>query len=309
MIGHPRGEDQRTGIPRSLPGLWPAMYWYDYREIYGRELDGAGKAGLPGSLKVAPGFKSPQLGNRRDVLVWLPPGHEKLGPLPVLYMQDGQNLFDPATSFAGHWAVAETMATLARQGLPAIAVGIPNAGTRRVLEYSPFVDSRYGGGLGEFYLQFLADTLKPQVDASFRTRPEPAATGLVGSSLGGVIALYGIARRPDVFGLCAALSPSCWFARQALNRHLTHLRRAEGRFYLDVGLAERGRARRRDARQNAGSKRYSNAVERVAKKLSKKGLAAGSDLLFVVDPRGEHNEYYWRRRLPLALKFLLAGTS
>ena len=280
------------------------MTWYDYRDVYGPQA-----ASLPGSLKVAPGLASPQLGNRRDVLVWLPPGYSGAQRLPVLYMQDGQNLFDPATSFAGHWAVAETMANLAARGLPAIAVGIPNAGTRRILEYSPFVDRRYGGGLGELYLQFLVDTVKPRVDAAFATRAEPAATGLVGASLGGIIALYGIARRPDVFGLCAALSPSCWFARQALNRHLTHLRQAEGRFYLDVGLAERGRPRRRGARQSSGSQRYSRAVERVAKKLAKKGAQAGRDLLYVVDPRGEHNEHHWRRRLPLALRFLLAGIS
>lgn len=284
------------------------MRWHDYRELYGPRAPS-----LPGQLKVAVGLPSPQLGNRRNVLVWLPPDYDGSRRLPVLYMQDGQNLFDPATSFAGHWAVAETMAALAAKGLPAIAVGIPNAGRRRILEYSPFIDRRFGGGLGDHYLHFLVDTVKPQVDAAFATRSEAAATGLVGSSLGGVLALYGAARRPDIFGLCAALSPSCWFARQALNRHLTELRRAEGRFYLDVGLAERGRPRRRGAPQSAGSKRYSNAVERVAKKLAKKMPAnregASKDLLFVVDPRGEHNEYHWRKRLPIALRFLLGAIS
>ena len=281
------------------------MKWYDYREVYGRP-PAAGRATLPGKLKVAPGVASPQLGNRRDVMVWLPPGYDASRPLPVLYMQDGQNLFDPATSFSGHWAVAETMAYLAERGMPAIAVGIPNAGKRRILEYSPFVDTRYGGGLGDHYLRFLADTVKPLVDDRFATRPEPAATGLVGASLGGILALYGVARRPDVFGLCAALSPSCWFARQALNRHLTDLRKAEGRFYLDVGLLEGSRRRPASGVQSAGAKRFTGAVDRVAKKLSKKGVAAGRDLLYLVDPRGEHNEFHWRRRLPLALRFLLA---
>jgi predicted alpha/beta superfamily hydrolase len=285
------------------------MKWYDYRQVYGGAASGKtppGAAGLPGTLKVAPGVASPQLGNRRDVMVWLPPGYDGSRRLPVLYMQDGQNLFDPSTSFAGHWGVAETMAQLAELGMPAIAVGIPNAGRRRILEYSPFVDRYYGGGLGDHYLRFLADTVKPLVDASFATRAEPEATGLVGASLGGILALYGVARRPDVFGLCAALSPSCWFARQALNRHLTGVKRAEGRFYLDVGLLEGRRRRPPAGGKPLGATRFTGAVDRVAKKLSKKGVAAGRDLLYLVDPRGEHNEYHWRRRLPLALRFLLA---
>lgn len=288
------------------------MKWHDYRDVYGRGA--ASPAALPGTLKVLPGLLSPQLRNRRDVLVWLPPGYDGSRRLPVLYMQDGQNLFDPATSFGPHWAVADTMALLASLGLPAIAVGIPNAGQRRILEYSPFVDRYYGGGLGQLYLRFLTDTVKPLIDDTFATRREPGATGLVGASLGGIVALYGIAQRPDVFGLCAALSPSCWFARQALNRHLTGLRRAEGRFYLDVGLGE-GRNRRywRPGSTPAKGTRFTNAVDRVAKKLEKKmtvkGEAPRRDLLYVVDPRGEHNESHWRRRLPIALRFLLGGIS
>lgn len=291
------------------------MKWHDYHELYRRPE----AAALPGSLKVLPGVPSPQLGNRRDLLAWLPPGYDGSRPLPVLYFQDGQNLFDPGTSFNGHWAVAETMAALAAAGRPAIAVGVPNAGRRRILEYSPFVDRWYGGGLGDHYLRFLADTVKPLIDRSFATRPEPESTGLVGASLGGIVALYGLAARPDVFGLCAALSPSCWFARQAMNRHLTQVKKAHGRYYLDVGLAEGGRRRspprpsgrpaNQSAGQSAGQKRFSNAVDRVAKKLSKKGATAGHDLLYVVDPRGEHSERHWRRRLPIALRFLLRDHS
>jgi predicted alpha/beta superfamily hydrolase len=209
------------------------------------------------------------------------------------------------------------MALLAARGRPAIAVGIPNAGKSRILEYSPFVDPYYGGGLGGHYLDFIARTVKPLIDSSFATRPEPEATGLVGSSLGGILAVYGLAERPDVFGLCAALSPSCWFARQALNRHLTGITRAEGRFYLDVGMGEgRRRSWRPPARTTAATTRgtrFTKAVDRVASKLSKKlpkkTGAAGRDLLYVVDPVGEHNERHWRRRLPIALSFLLADIS
>jgi predicted alpha/beta superfamily hydrolase len=277
------------------------MRSYDYAQVYGRATPG-----LPGTLKVLPDVYSPQLRNRRDLLVWLPPGYRPGSRYPVLYVQDGQNLFDPATSFAWHWRFAETMAFLASRGRPAIVVGVPNKGAWRIAEYSPFVDRRFGGGLGDHYVHFLSDTVKPTIDGLFATRPEPAATGLVGASLGGILALYGFARRPDVFGLCAALSPSCWFAGQALNRHLTSVRKAAGRVYLDVGLRERGGRRR--VQQSGGSKRYSNAVDRVYRKLLRKGLREDSDLLYVIDPEGEHNEWHWRRRLPLAMSFLLAGT-
>src|SRR5690349_20171492 len=104
------------------------MRWHDYDDFYGRS-----SSKIPGTLKVAAGVVSPQLRNRRDLTVWLPPGYDGSRRLPVLYFQDGQNLFDPASSFANHWAVAETMAFLAARGRPAIAVGIPNAGQRRIL--------------------------------------------------------------------------------------------------------------------------------------------------------------------------------
>lgn len=282
--------------------------WYDYRTHFGH----APKA--PGKLLVFPGFYSPQLRNHRHLLAWLPPGYTASRRYPVFYVQDGQNLFDPATSFGQHWGLAESMAFLAERGRPAIVIGVPNLGRRRIAEYSPFVDRSFGGGLGDEYLRFLADTVKPCVDQSFSTRPEPAATGLAGSSLGGSLAIYGVIRRADVFGLCAALSPSCWFARGALNRHLNDYRRLGGdasKIYMDVGLCERGRMRRRPSTgkkgHTKGSVRYTSAVDRVYNKLRRKGLADGQNLLYVIDPTGEHNEFHWRRRWPLAAAFLLKG--
>ena len=115
---------------------------------------------------------------------------------PVVYMHDGQNLFDPTTSYAGHWELAATLAYHALEGLEAIVVGIPNMGRRRRYEYSPFHDPLHGGGGGDRYLRFLCETLKPRIDAAFPTLRDPPSTAVAGSSLGGLISLYALFRRP-----------------------------------------------------------------------------------------------------------------
>ena len=145
-----------------------------------------------GALKILKSFASPQLGNQRDILVYLPPsyGESAQRRYPVIYMQDGQNLFDARTSFAGEWDVDRTLDATSDQGIEAIVVGIPNMGADRAREYSPFDHPKHGAGNGDAYLSFITDTLKPVIDADFLTQPERDATGIVGSSLGGLIALY-----------------------------------------------------------------------------------------------------------------------
>src|SRR6266545_3726756 len=130
------------------------------------------------ALRVARGVTSRELRTTRDLVVALPPSYASGGRrYPVLYMQDGQNLFDPATSHAGDWGLPAALDALADQGLEAIVVGIPNAGRRRSYEYSPFRDTIHGGGGGgDRYLAFLVQAVKPLVDRSFRTLPERAHT-------------------------------------------------------------------------------------------------------------------------------------
>jgi predicted alpha/beta superfamily hydrolase len=115
----------------------------------------------------------------------------------VIYMHDGQNLFDDAIAFAGAWHVEEAIGRPAGSGLEAIVVGIPNMGRQRLEEYSPFVDPENGGGSGDAYLEFIVRTLKPMIDADFDTRPGPLRTGIAGSSMGGLISLYGFFRHPE----------------------------------------------------------------------------------------------------------------
>lgn len=238
--------------------------------------------------------RSPQRRSRRDIDVYLPPSYRRgRGRYPVVYMHDGQNLSDPATAFAGTWELPAALASLADRGLEAIVVGIPNLRRERFLEYSPFVDRRHGGGEGETYLEFIASTVKPLVDRRFRTRPDRASTGLFGSSMGGLISLYGFFNRPDVFGFAGAMSPSLWYGARAIVPFVEQAAAPKGRLYLDIGTDE-GAATLRDARE-------------MARLLRRKRLGSGRfSLRYLEDRGGRHNEASWRRRLEGALEFLLA---
>lgn len=248
----------------------------------------------PGSLEVIPDVYSPQLGNRRDILVYLPSSYSRTDrPYPVLYMHDGQNLFDPTTSFAGEWGMDAAMARAPRKGRRAIVVGIPNMGVDRIREYSPFVDPTNGGGMGDAYLDFLLQTVKPMIDAQYRTLPGVASTGIAGSSLGGFISLYAFFRSPQSWGYCGVLSPALWFAGGAIFRYVREAPYVPGRIYLDVGTRE-------------GEGTLHNARE-MRDLLVAKGYERGKDLHWVEDEGGMHNEAAWGRRMRTALPFLLGG--
>ena len=284
--------------------------WTEYHEARNKP-----RFPWPGRLWVHEGFESPQLDNQRDLLVWTPPqAQEESGPFPVLFLHDGQNLFDAETSFAGDWNAAEALGDLAEQGYPVIAIGVPNLAKERIAEYSPFRDERWGGGRGEAYLDFLADTVRPFVGQSFPITEDPAQTGLLGSSLGGLISLYGIFHRPDAFGLCGALSPSIHFAHRAMLDHLRRRSRSETapngrRIYLDVGTRERLPPDTPNQLFHHGSWKYRRDVSRTAALLRRRGFRAGQHLLYVEEEDGRHHEEAWRRRFPEALAFLFKPES
>ncbi len=240
---------------------------------------------------------SPGLRNYRDVVAALPLSYQTdpERSYPVVYMQDGQNLFDPATSYAGDWRLSQTLAELSREGTEAIVVGIANGGKHRLDEYSPFQHPGRGGGAGDRYLAFVAETLKPLVDRSFRTRPERQQTFIAGSSMGGLISLYALYRYADVFGGAAVLSPSLWFAHRAIFDYVErHGDLAVGRLYLDIGLNEPASA--------------VADVRRLRDLMIRNGQAPGADLDYVEDEGGVHNEETWGARVSRALPFLL-GTD
>jgi len=242
-----------------------------------------------GTLKIFRGVWSPQLSNRREVVVYLPPSYAlSQKRYPVLYMQDGQNLFDRATGFMGQeWEVDETMERLSAEGLEAIIVGIWHAGEQRLDEYSPFHDPDHNmGGSGEAYLRFLIETLKPIIDQDFRTLSDRAHTGLLGSSMGGLISLYGYFRYPQIFGFAGAMSPAFWFGNGAIYRYIQSVSYLPGKLYLDHGSKE-------------------PSAWRMYAQLLEKGYRADRDIRYVKEENATHTESAWARRLPDALRFLV----
>lgn len=262
---------------------------------------------VSGDLRVAQGVLSPRLHNRRDIFVYLPPSYNQTnGRYPVLYMHDGQNLFDNALSFAGEWHVDETMERLSReQQLEAIVVGIPNMGEQRLNEYSPFHHPGQGGGQGETYLEFIVHTLKPIIDRDFRTLPEAVHTGIMGSSMGGLISLYAFFRHPATFGFAGVMSPSLWFAGYKALEYVETAVFNPGRIYLDAGTREYGDVTHESSRPRTQSRKYYASVRRLKRILVAKGYRPQRDLLHVEEKWASHNESAWERRLPLAIEFFL----
>jgi predicted alpha/beta superfamily hydrolase len=239
---------------------------------------------IQGTVLVLPQVRSTQLDNYRDILIYLPPSYFMSEQrYPVIYMQDGQNLFDVATSFVGvEWGVDDTLQALSAEGLEAIVVGVPNSGERRLNEYTPPTNPWWPGS-GDQYVAFLIDTLKPLIDRDFRTSAVRSHTGIVGSSLGALISLYAFFARSDVFGFVGAMSPSLWVGGGLILDQVRESPKVSGRIYLDHGTHE-------------------PSAHRLADLLRHKGYA---DLKYVVDEGGRHTEADWARRLPAALRFLL----
>jgi predicted alpha/beta superfamily hydrolase len=245
-------------------------------------------------------FHSEILPDDRVVSVYLPPqyleqGDQKERRFPVLYLQDGQNLFDGRTSYiAGKTWDANTTAdrlTEAGEIEPVILVGIANTGLRRMAEYTPTRDFKMGGGEGRSYARLLIEELKPLIDSSYRTMPEAKNTGLGGSSLGGLISLYVGFAHPEVFGKLAVMSPSLWWDhRSILNAIEQQATKPDLRIWLDMGTAE-----------GAKHLRDTDMLDRL---LLKRGWRSGVDLAYARVPGAVHDERAWSDRFGDVLRFL-----
>jgi len=244
-------------------------------------------------------FAMPQLGRARRIWIYVPPDYETSEKrYPVFYFHDGQNVFDAATSFAGEWGVDETLDRLHADGDGgAIVVAIDHGGATRLDEYSPWVNPEYGGGEGEAYLAFIMKTLKPYVDAHYRTLPDRLSTGIAGSSMGGLISLYAVLRHPDVFGRAGVFSPALWFAPEVFD-----LARAAGpprpgtRLYFVSGAREVG--------PGDTTATYVHDQIRMIEVLALVGFVPGREVLSVIREEGEHAEWFWRREYPKAYLWL-----
>lgn len=251
---------------------------------------------------LRPDFKMPQLGRTRRIWLYLPPDYTTTKKsYPVLYMHDGQNVFDAATGFAGEWGVDETLDSLHAHGdRGVIVVAIDNGEKYRLNEYSPWVNARYGGGQGDAYVDFLVKSLKPYIDRHYRTRPDRSNTGVAGSSMGGLISLYAALKYPAVFGRVGVFSPALWFAPDLFAfARKARLLTPHPRLYFVSG------ARESQVNEEAGV--YMRLQRAMVDTLAASGLQVGPELASLVQPDGVHAEWFWRREFPAAYKWLFTA--
>jgi predicted alpha/beta superfamily hydrolase len=252
---------------------------------------------LKSRLRLHPQFTSRLMDEKRDFMVYLPPLYEAEPDrrYPTLYLQDGQNLFDPDTSFipGKYWRVGESADELIMAGMiePLMIVGIYNSGRYRINEYTHVEDKRLGGGRADAYGQMLVEELKPFVDHHYRTLPGIENCGLGGSSLGGLVSMYLALRYSWAFGKLAAMSPSVWWRNRAILKTVAQIKgKPELRIWLDIGTKESQRALP-DARA-------------LKTALVKKGWKLGEDLCYSEVEGGHHDEVAWSQRVAPMLQFL-----
>jgi predicted alpha/beta superfamily hydrolase len=244
---------------------------------------------LPNVQVLAERLPMPGLQRERSIRLYLPPSYAKQPDrrYPVIYMHDAQNLFDDATSFVGEWGVDESLNELARtRGFEAIVVGIDHGGDKRTTELNPWPNERFGQGEGDAYLDFIVHTVKPWIDARWRTRPEAAHTAIVGSSLGALVSHYALLRHAATFGKAGVLSPAYWIAPQIVAATEQAALPGSARLYLYAGTQE--------------SDELIHEVEAMHALLDRKGVANALH----VQPGGQHNEAAWRAEFALAVIWL-----
>lgn len=241
-------------------------------------------------------FTIPQLNRSRKIWMYLPPDYQIARKrYPVIYMHDGQNLFDESASFAGEWHVEDTLDEAYRMSrVGAIVVGIENSsnGEERIEEYSPwFNEYNQMGGKGEVYMEFLLQELKPYIDRNFRTKPDANHTAMVGSSMGGLITLYAAIKYQHIFGRIGILSPSLWFSEEAF----LHVSRIGKQPNTNSRIALLAGAKEPDY--------VGKATERLYRTLLQAGFH-NEDLLFELIVDGEHNEWFWSKAFKQAYQWM-----
>jgi len=252
-------------------------------------------------------FRSQVFGNTRMLRVWLPPEYDAVPNsdrhYPVLYLNDGQNLFDRATAFAGvEWEVDETAYRLIREKIipPVIIVGIDNAQTDRMKEYLPYRSFQPPilRPRGKCYPEFLMHEVMPFVSERYRIAPGVQHTGLGGSSLGALISLYTVIRHPGIFGRVLLESPSLYISQRRILRASRKCRQWPGKFYIGIGTREAGREEK--------DRQVVDDVRELERILRQAGLS-DQHLVVRVDEGATHNEREWARRFPEALTFLFGN--
>lgn len=246
---------------------------------------------------ISDSFYIPQLNRTRRVWVYLPNDYntQLQKRYPVLYMHDGQNVFDVITSYAGEWGVDETLSDKQTKGdKGCIVVAVDHGGTNRINEYSAFNNPRYGGGEGEAYCDFMAHTLKRYIDSAYRTRPEREYTGIAGSSVGGLISFYAAITYPEVYSKAGIFSPSFWFSDSLYPYVDSLLMKDSIKFYFMSGTTE--------------STDMVPDIDRMIALLRSKGYSDAA-LQFVTREDGQHSEWFWKREFGDCYDWLFAGIT
>jgi metallo-beta-lactamase class B len=286
--------NRRFVIPPNGAATWTGSVaaWQDPAKIVVRR-----STRRPTVTVLDTAFAIPQLGRTRRVWVYLPPDYATSGKrYPVLYMHDGQNVFDDSTSYAGEWGLDEVLDSLHAAGdSGVIVVAVDNGQQRRMNEYSPWRHPRAGGGEGDGYVDFLAHTLKPYVDRTYRTRPGREHTGVMGSSMGGLISLHAALRHPGVFGQAGVFSPSLWFSDSVFVAARNARPAARPRMYFLSGGMEGPPDRPRVVLDDQ---------QRMVDTLVAAGWRPGVDIHAAAPDDGRHSEWFWRREFPAAYRWL-----
>jgi predicted alpha/beta superfamily hydrolase len=248
---------------------------------------------LPKIKIIDENFYIPQLKKTRKVSILLPHNYDKNTQkrYPVLYLQDGQNLFNPQSPY-GNWAIDQKLAVLAEKGIgDVIVVAIDHAGSERVNEFLPIRNNKVGNSEGKKYVRFIADTLKPFVDSTYRTLADRLHTGIGGSSMGGLITIYAGLMYPSVFGRLMAFSPSLWVTQNVPFEAIPFKSPLPTKIYAYAGGRE-------------GTSMIPN-VKRFRDNLKNKGLQDSEvNFKLVIDPQGSHSEMRWGQEFPKAIEWL-----
>ncbi len=236
-------------------------------------------------------FDMPSLNRKRKLRLYLPPNYENSTErYPVLYMHDGQNLFDDATSFAGEWEVDESLNALyEKKGFSLIVVGIDNGGEKRMNELSPWENSKYGVAEGKQYMDFIVNIVKPYIDKNYRTLADRKNTAIMGSSMGGLISHHAIFEYPQIFSKAGIFSPSFWYSEAVFPFSQIKKLQSDSRLYFLVG-------------SNEGYDMV-EGMNKMVLSLKEQGL----DQHLVIDRTvkdGEHNEVFWRSEFSDAITWL-----
>jgi len=228
-------------------------------------------------------FLIPQLKRTRRIWIYLPPGYNSSNKkYTVLYMHDGQNVFDDSTSFAGEWGVDETLDSISTRKKEIIVVAIDNGGAKRINEYCPYDMEKFGKGEGDQYVNFLVRTLKPFIDKKYRTEKDRQNTFIAGSSMGGLISMYAVLKYPKVFGGAGVFSPAFWVGPKIFDDIETKGKKVNSKIYFYCGKQE-----------------TETMVPDMEKAFEEMRKVSKSKMACIVRPDGKHAESTWREEFPL----------